>query len=156
MLEIYIFFQFQMLMSAPTTLVIQMQHVITLLDPSSVLVRKDLLEMVVTAQVWNANVRMEGNLPTFSQSPSSSSLLLLIPFPLLPQYCYTQFRTFKPIPTPLTPIRIFTTTPNYILHLVLLLFGSQIVISVQYFLPHYNNVLYLWNWNNFFLAKEYL
>ena len=40
-----------MLMSAPTTLVIQMQHVITLLDPSSVLVRKDLLEMVVTAQV---------------------------------------------------------------------------------------------------------
>ena len=50
-LEIYIFFQFQMLMSAPTTLVIQMQHVLTLLDPSSVLVRKDLLEMVVTAQV---------------------------------------------------------------------------------------------------------
>ena len=38
-----------MLMSAPTILVIQMQHVTTLLDPSSVLVRTDLLEMVVTA-----------------------------------------------------------------------------------------------------------
>ena len=90
MLEIYIFFQFQMLMSAPTTLVIQMQHVITLLDPSSVLVRKDLLEMVVTAQVWNANVRMEGNLPHFLPSPSYYSLLLLLPFPLIPQYCYTR------------------------------------------------------------------
>ena len=45
------FFQFQMFVSASTTLVIQMQHVITLLGPSSVLVRKDLLEMVVTAQV---------------------------------------------------------------------------------------------------------
>ena len=122
MLDIYIYlFQFQMLMSAPTTLVIQMQHVITLLDPSSVLVRKDLLEMVVTAQVWNANVSMEGNLPTFSQSPSSSSLLLLLPFPLLPQYCYTQFPTFKPTSTRLTPVLIFTTTPNYILLLVLLL-----------------------------------
>ena len=147
-----------MLMSASTTLVIQTQHVITLLNPSSVLVRKDLLEMVVTAQVWNANVRMEGDLPIFSQSPSSSFLLLLLLFPLIPQYCFTQFPTFKPTSTSLTPFPIFTTTttPNYILHLVLLLFGSQIVISVQYFLPHYNNVLYLWNWNNFFLAKEYL
>ena len=45
-------------MSASTTLVIQMQHVITLLDPSSVLVRKDLLEMVVTAQVWNADLSL--------------------------------------------------------------------------------------------------
>ena len=144
---IYIcFFQFQMLMSAPTTLVIQMQHVITLLDPSSVLVIKDLLEMVVTAQVWNANVSMEGNLPTFPQSSSSSSLLLLISFPILPQYCYTQFPTFKPTSTHLTPIRIFTTTSKYILLLVLLLllFGTQIVISVEYFLPYYYNYfLYL-------------
>ena len=146
-----------MLMSAPTTLVIQMQHVITLLDPSSVLVRKDLLEMVVTAQVWNANVRMEGNLPTFPQSPSSSFLLLQILFPILPQYCNTQFPNFKPTATPLTPILIFTTTPNYILLLVLLLllFGTQIVISVQYFLQYSNYFLYLWNWD-FSLAKEYL
>ena len=77
-------------MSAPTTLVIQMQHVITLLDPTSVLVRKDLLEMVVTAQVWNANVSMEGNLTHFVLSPSSYSLLLLLSFPLIPQYCYTR------------------------------------------------------------------
>ena len=125
-----------MLMSAPRTLVIQTQHVTTHLDPSSVLVIKDLLEMVVTAQVWNANVSMEGNLPHFSQSPSSSSLLLLLLFPLIPQYCYTQFPTFIPTSTSLTPILIFTTTPNYILLLVLLLllFGTQIVLSVQYFL----------------------
>ena len=88
-----------MLMSAPTNLVIQMQHVITLLDPSSVLVRKDLLEMVVTAQVWNANVRMEGNLPHFLPSPYSYSFLLLLPFPLIPQYCYTRnFLLLKLLP----------------------------------------------------------
>ena len=150
-----------MLMSVSTTLVIQMQHVITLLDPSSVLVRKDLLEiglgLVVTAQVWNANVSMEGNLPIFSQSPSSSSLLLLIPFPLLPQYSYTQFLNFKPTSTSLTPILVFTITPNYILLLVLLLllFGTQIVLSVQYFLQYSIFFLYLWNWD-FSLAKEYL
>ena len=157
MLEIYILFQFQMLMSASTTLVIQTPHAIILLDPSSVLVKMDLLEMVVTAQVWNANVRMEGDLPIFSQSPSSSSLLLLILFPLIPQYCYTQFPTFKPTSTRLTPILIFTTTPNYILLLVLVLFlfGKQIVISVQYFLQYSNYFLYLWNWD-FSLAKEYL
>ena len=113
--------------------------------------------MVVTAQVWNANVSMEGNLPHFSQSPSSSSLLLLLLFPLIPQYCYTQFPTFIPTSTSLTPILIFTTTPNYILLLVLLLllFGTQIVLSVQYFLQYSIFFLYLWNWD-FSLAKEYL
>ena len=40
-----------MLMSASTTLVIQTPHAIILLDPSSVPVRKDLLDMVVIAQV---------------------------------------------------------------------------------------------------------
>ena len=135
---IYIYIKFQMLMSASTTLVIQTPHAIILLDPSSVPVRKDLLDMVVIAQVWNANVRMEGDLPIFSQSPSSSFLLLLLLFPLIPQYCFTQFPTFKPTSTSLTPFPIFTTTttPNYILLLVLLLllFGTQIVLLVQYFL----------------------
>ena len=62
-----------------------------------------------------------------------------------PVLLYSQFPTFKPTSTSLTPILIFTTTPNYILFLVLLLllFGTQIVISVQYFSLHYNNFLYL-------------
>ena len=145
-------------MSAPRTLVIQTQHVTTHLDPSSVLVIKDLLEMVVTAQVWNANVSMEGNLPTYLFP--ITFLLFTSPATTIsthsPVLLYSQFPTFKPTSTSLTPILIFTTTPNYILLLVLLLllFGTQIVISVQYFLPH-NNFLYLGNWD-FSLAKEYL
>ena len=148
-----------MLMSAPTTLVIQMPLVLTLLDPSSVLVRKDLLKMIVTAQVWNSNVTMEGHLSNVLLSPSSYSLLLLLPFPLITQYCYSQIPTFKHTPTSLTPILIFTTSPSstssYFLHCYYSFF-TQIVISLLYFLPYYIYIfLYLTNWY-ICLAKEYL
>ena len=144
MLEIYIFFQFQMLMSAPTTLVIQMQHVITLLDPSSVLVRKDLLEMVVTAQVWNANVRMEGNLTHFLPSPSYYSLLLLLPFPLISQY-YVLLLNLLPL-----VLLLFLSS------LLLLTISSFLYCYYSYFV-HKSECPYssFWNWD-FSLAEEYL
>ena len=71
-------------MSAPTILVIQMQHVTTLLDPSSALVRKDLLEMVVTAQVWNADASL--------RFPSAASIILThTPVLLLAIFIYHSF-----------------------------------------------------------------
>ena len=74
-------------MSASTTLVIQMQYVITLLGPSSVLVRKDLLEMVVTAQVWNADLSL--------LFPSPATIILthtpVLPLAIFILYsCYTR------------------------------------------------------------------
>ena len=105
---IHFFFNFRCWsMSASTTLVIQTQHVLTLLDPSSVLVRKNLLDMVMTAQVWNANVSLPFPSPATIILTYISVLLLAIFIYHSFSYIYTTYSCYTRTP------RIFKFTVSY-------------------------------------------